>query len=119
MTSALLALALLAAAPAARTPVVVELYTSEGVLLVQDDDSGLNSPAGPGQNAAIANYVLPATDTYVVSATGAGGSRGPYELYLTTSSAAQVGAGKSQQLNPGKIQPPRPISPRPTSSCVQ
>ncbi|MBI3784616.1 MAG: RHS repeat protein [Deltaproteobacteria bacterium] len=60
----------------------LELQDSRGFVVAVDDDSGSNLPAGPGKNALIQNLTLPATDTYVLRASGAGGTYGPYILNL-------------------------------------
>lgn len=69
---------------------VIEVFNSQNILLVRDDDSGTSVPPGPGRNAQIPNYVLPATDTYTIAVTGKGGSRGPYDLFLTASTATEL-----------------------------
>jgi len=58
----------------------VELRDSRGFLLARDDDTGTSIPSGPGHNALILNFTLPATDTYSLIAAGAGGTTGPYEV---------------------------------------
>lgn len=61
---------------------LAELHDSRGVLLTADDDSGSASPKGPGKNAVIRSFQLPATDTYDVVARGSGGTFGPYTLEI-------------------------------------
>lgn len=80
----------------------LELQDSRGVLLVRDDDSGSSAPPGPGKNAAIRNYTLPATDTYLVVARGASGTAGPYLLEISPSTRILVSG------------PPTPPPPPPT-----
>jgi hypothetical protein len=58
----------------------VELQDSRGFVLRTDNDGGTNEPPGPGRNALIANFTLPATDTYRVVVVGSGGTTGPYEV---------------------------------------
>ena len=82
---------------------VVELRNSSGILLARDADSGTSVPGGPGGNALISTFQLPATDTYTLVALGKGGTRGPYDLLLTTA--------RDTQLAGGHINPPRPIEP--------
>ena len=62
----------------------LELRDSRGFVLAADDNSGEPLVNGPGQEAAILSFTLPATDTYTVVARGAGGTTGPYDLFLTT-----------------------------------
>ncbi|MGE3540531.1 MAG: hypothetical protein AB7N91_24215 [Candidatus Tectimicrobiota bacterium] len=81
---------------------LVDLEDSRGFLLATDDDSGSNTPPGPGRNAVIRNFTLPATDTYVVLARGVGGTSGPYALEITPRSVVLV---------PGPITPPVPEVP--------
>ena len=64
---------------------VLELHTSAGVLVAHDDDSGLELPAGPGRNARITSFDLPATDLYTVVARGRHATRGAYDLWLVSS----------------------------------
>lgn len=82
---------------------VIELRDSRGFLLARDDESGSSTPPGPGSNAQLLAFKLPATDTYVVSARGKGGSSGPYQLLLTTVA--------DSQLISGQISPPKPVNP--------
>lgn len=77
----------------------LELQDSRGFRLISDDDSGSNTPPGPGRNATIRNFVLPATDTYTVVARGSNGSAGPYLLDLVPSTITLI------------PQPPIPIVP--------
>ena len=82
----------------------LELQDSRGFVVAVDDDSGSNVPPGPGKNAVISNVTLPATDTYVVVARGAGGTYGSYVLNISPATIALV---------PGAIVSPpegRPIS---------
>jgi hypothetical protein len=60
----------------------VELRDSRNFLLRADDDGGDNDPPGPGRNAIIRNFTLPATDTYSVVVFGADGTVGPYEVRI-------------------------------------
>ncbi len=80
----------------------VELRDSRGFLVVFDDDSGSSSPPGPGRNALIRDFVLPATDTYEITARGVGGTAGPYVLAITPPTIALV---------PGPITTPAPAEP--------
>lgn len=61
----------------------VELRDSRGFSLASDSDGGTNVPEGPGRNAKIPNFLLPATDTYRVVVSGEGGSVGPYQVRIT------------------------------------
>ena len=56
---------------------------SRGVLVARDDESGSALPTGPGRNAVIQNFTLPATDTYTAIASGFGGTFGAYLLSIT------------------------------------
>jgi RHS repeat-associated protein len=81
----------------------LELRDSRGFLLVSDDSSGLDTVEGPGSNAAIEGFAVPASDTYTVVARGTGGSRGPYTLYLTTASNTPLIEGRVDQ--PSGVEP--------------
>lgn len=82
----------------------LELQDSRGFLLKRDDDSGSSAPPGPGKNAAIKNYALPATDTYLVIARGGNGTSGSYVLDLNPATIVLV---------PGPITtPPPPPTPK-------
>lgn len=59
------------------------LQDSRGFVVASNDEGGSNSPTGPGRNAVIENLTLPATDTYTVLASGAGGTFGSYSLSIT------------------------------------
>jgi hypothetical protein len=77
----------------------IDLRDSRGFLVASDDDSGTEAPPGPGRNAAIMNLSLPSTDTFRVTARGAGGTFGPYVLEITPPTIVLV---------PGEIiEPPR------------
>jgi len=80
----------------------LELRDSRGFLLVSDDESGHSTVAGPGNDAEILAFTLPATDTYTVVARGAGGTVGPYHLFLTTTSETPFG---SQASIPDEVDP--------------
>jgi len=67
---------------------IVELRDSRGFLIAQDDDSGSDLPSGPGRNAVIQNFTLPATDTFHVVARGKAGTSGRYILEIEPSSIA-------------------------------
>jgi hypothetical protein len=67
-----------------------ELRDSQGLLIASNDEGGSNAPPGPGRNALIQNFSLPATDTYTVIARGAGGTTGAYTLQITPPSIALV-----------------------------
>lgn len=56
------------------------LSTLDGEILTQDDDSG------EGFNSRINDYTLPLTDTYLIQASGYGGSSGPYALSIEVDS---------------------------------
>jgi len=73
----------------------VELHDSRGFLIVSDSDTGTNDPPGPGRNALIANFLLPATDTYQVVVYGEGGSLGPYEVIITLQGSSTSGSEAS------------------------
>jgi len=83
----------------------LELRDSRGFVLAQDDDSGESIVAGPGtsEDAEIAGFTLPATDTYTVVARGANATTGPYELLFTTASDTPLVEGQSQA--PQGVQP--------------
>lgn len=55
----------------------LELQDSRGFVLARDDEGGTSDPPGPGRNAVIRDFVLPATETYLVVARGAGGHVAP------------------------------------------
>ncbi|MCI0635898.1 MAG: hypothetical protein L0206_18570, partial [Actinobacteria bacterium] len=79
------------------------LLSSTGLVLARDDDNDIDFPSGPGANALIAGFILPATDTYTIVASGRGGSRGAYDLFLTTSSESPLAPGQirsDQTLDP-------------------
>ena len=63
---------------------IVELHDSRGFLVARDDDAGTNMPPGPGRNALIRGFTVPATDTYSLIVRGSNGSSGPYtvEVFL-------------------------------------
>lgn len=82
---------------------VLEIRDSRGFLLATDDNGGEGSVEGPGENAEILAIILPATDTYTVIARGAGGTTGPYELFLTAESDTAFVEG--QAAPPEVIEP--------------
>jgi YD repeat-containing protein len=73
----------------------VELHDSRSFLLASDSDTGTDDPPGPGRNALIPNFLLPATDTYQVVVYGEGGSLGPYQVIITLQGSSPSGSGAS------------------------
>jgi len=65
----------------------VELRDSRGFVVARDDDSGELRVSGPGADASLQAIDLPATDTYTLAVTGAGGTTGPYDLFVTVGGA--------------------------------
>jgi hypothetical protein len=78
---------------------MVELRDSRGFLISQDDDSGSDQPPGPGRNAVIESFTLPATDSYRLTARGKAGTSGTYILEIEPSSIT---------LLPGPAEPTQP-----------
>lgn len=67
----------------------VELYDSRRFLVAADSDTGTNDPPGPGRNALIPNFLLPATDTYRLVLSGEGGTTGPYQVIVTLRASSE------------------------------
>ncbi len=82
---------------------LVEILDSRGVLVAADDDSGSDTPPGPGRNALVQDLAIPAPDTYTVIARGAGGTGGGYVIQLTSVDDAQ--------LVPAQFTPVPPVQP--------
>jgi len=61
----------------------LEVHDSRGFVVAVDDDGSIARVEGPGNDAAILELALPATDTYTVIADGRSATTGPYELFLS------------------------------------
>jgi RHS repeat-associated protein len=69
---------------------VLELRTSQGLVIARDDDGGDNFPRGPGRNAQLTAFILPASGVYSIAAGGQSGTRGPYDLILISSGGSTL-----------------------------
>ncbi len=68
----------------------LELFNSRGILVARDRNSGLNEPPGPGSNARIASFRIPATDVYTTVVRGDDATRGRYQLTLSGAARSRL-----------------------------
>lgn len=68
----------------------IEIRNSQNVVIAADDNSLESSIAGPGEDAQVSGFELPATDIYKIVVRGSNATHGPYALYLIAADATSL-----------------------------